>query len=233
MRILLTLLCTLSLSAIAGPYTPFRADYEVFHGKDSLGGGYYQLEQLGQDHYRMGYQSSVKYLFLSDKRTEKSEFTVENDQLVPQHYEMARSGTGPNFGATIHFDHDKGTIDARYKKRNAQFELTQPIYDSLLYQQQLRLDIAAGKNELVYPFVQKTRQREYRYQVIGEETISLPYGELETIKVERIRDPSKDKATIIWLAPSLNYIVARLAHFEEGELKADMKLTQVSFDEHK
>ncbi|SHI19514.1 DUF3108 domain-containing protein [Ferrimonas marina] len=232
MRLLTSLLALCSCVTLADPYLPFRADYEVFHGNSSLGGGYYELEQLDDNRYQMGYHSSVKWMLLSDKRSELTEFTVQDGQLVPQRYEMKRSGTGPDFGATIVFDHDKGSIDARYKKRQAEFELTSPIFDSLLYQQQMRLDVAAGeKTELYYPLVQKTDQRDYRFKVTEEETITLPYGELDTIKVERVRGPDSPKETIIWLVPELSYIVARLAHFEDGELKADMRLQKVTFEE--
>ncbi len=228
-----TLLCTLALTtpmaAQADLYTPFRADYEVYHGKSSLGGGRYELEKLAEGRYLMGYESAVKYLFLSDKRTEQTEFTVSDQGLSPQHYRMERSGSGPDFGAEITFDHDSGQILAQYKKRQAKFELTTPIYDSLLYQQQLRLDVASGVTEMHYPFIQKTGQREYRFKVTGNETLKLPFGTLETVKVERIRENS-DKETIFWLVPSLDYIVARLAHFEEGKLKADMQLKQVNFE---
>ncbi|GAA5187552.1 DUF3108 domain-containing protein [Ferrimonas gelatinilytica] len=232
--ILVTLLCTCALAASAVAradlYTPFQAQYEVYHGSSSLGGGRYELEKLAENRYRLGYESAVKYLFLSDKRTEHTEFTVTDEGLMPQHYRMERSGSGPDFGAEITFDHGSDNIHAQYKKRQAEFELTPPIYDSLLYQQQLRLDVANGVTEMYYPFIQKTGRREYHFKVTGTETLKLPFGTLETVKIERIRDPNSEKETIFWLVPELDYIVARLAHFEEGKLKADMQLKQVEFE---
>ncbi|MBY5920062.1 DUF3108 domain-containing protein [Ferrimonas balearica] len=229
MRLLCCLLLVLPMLGQADPFTPFRADYEVFHGKSSLGGGYYTLEQLGENRYKMGYQSSVSWLLLSDVRTETTEFLrQENDVLKPLNYQMKRKGSGPDFGASIQFEGSQ--IVARYKKREKVFPMQNPIYDSLLYQQQLRLDVAAGKPEMHYPLIQKTAEREYVYRLVGEEEVTIPMGTVSTIKVERIREAGDPKRTLIWFIPEMNYVVARLAHFEDGELKADMRLQKVTFN---
>ncbi|MBY5991940.1 DUF3108 domain-containing protein [Ferrimonas balearica] len=228
MRLLLLTLLLVPLALRADPFAPFRADYEVFHGSKSLGGGYYQLESLGDNRYRMGYQSKVSWLLLSDTRTETSEFLRQDKQLKPVSYAMKRSGTGPDFGASIQFEEQQ--IVARYKKREKTFPTKTPVYDSLLYQQQLRLDVANGKEEMFYPLIQKTSERHHTYRVTGEEELVLPIGRLQTIKVERIREEGDPKRTLIWFVPELNYVVARLAHYEDGDLKADMRLQKVDFN---
>ncbi|MBY6185865.1 DUF3108 domain-containing protein [Marinobacter hydrocarbonoclasticus] len=227
-RLLFVLLLALPMVGQADPFAPFRADYEVFHGKKSLGGGYYKLEQLDDNRYRMGYQSDVSFLLLSDVRTETSEFLrQENDRLKPLNYQMKRKGSGPDFGASIQFE---GTqIVAKYKKREKVFPMRSPVYDSLLYQQQLRLDVAAGKPEMHYPLIQKTSERNHTYRLVGEEEVTIPMGTVKAVKVERIREAGDPKRTLIWFIPEMNYIVARLAHYDNGELQADMRLKKVEF----
>ncbi len=228
MRLLCSLLLVLPMLGQADPFTPFRADYEVYHGQSSLGGGYYTLEKLDDNRYRMGYQSDVSWLLLSDVRTETSEFLRQEDGLLkPLNYQMKRKGSGPDFGASIQFEGSQ--IVARYKKREKVFPMQNPIYDSLLYQQQLRLDVAAGKAEMRYPLIQKTSEREYLYRLVGEEEVTIPMGTVSTLKVERVREAGDPKRTLIWFIPDMNYVVARLAHYEDGELKADMRLQKVAF----
>jgi len=53
--------------------------------------------------------------------------------------------------------------------------------------------------------------------------LSLPYGNLKTVKVKLIRD-SKKRETFAWFAPSLNYTLVRLQQFKEGEEQGDIKL---------
>ncbi|ADN76472.1 conserved hypothetical protein [Ferrimonas balearica DSM 9799] len=226
--LLLALLLTLPMLGQADPFTPFRADYEVFHGSSSLGGGYYHLEQLSDNRYRMGYQSDVSFLLLSDVRTETSVFErQDNDVLKPLNYRMDRKGSGPDFGASIQFEGSE--IVAKYKKRQKTFPMRSPVFDNLLYQQQLRLDVAAGKTDMHYPLIQKTSERNHYYRVIGEEEVTIPDGTATAIRVERIREAGDPKRTVIWFLPQMNYVVARLAHFEDGDLKADMRLQKVEF----
>ena len=65
--------------------------------------------------------------------------------------------------------------------------------------------------------------------MIGEEEVTIPDGTATAIRVERIREAGDPKRTVIWFLPQMNYVVARLAHFEDGDLKADMRLQKVEF----
>lgn len=231
MRALLLVLLSIPLSVMADPTLPYRADYDVFRGSMNLGGGYYELVDLGDNNYRLGYQSDVSFLLLSDTRTEQSSFQRVDGQLIPLQYSMKRSGTGSDFSASMRFNHLAGKVFARYKDRTAEFEITPSLYDVLLYQQKLREELAAGKQEMLFSVAYKTRIREYRYRIIDKETITVPMGSYEAIKVERVRDPKKQRTTYFWVVPSLNFVVARLAHYEDGELQAEMQLKKLKFHE--
>lgn len=233
MRALLALLCLLPTMLWADGTRPYRAEYQVQNAGKTIGGGYYELVELGDNHYRLGFQSDGSLLmFLSDTRTANSEFQRIDGEIVPLQYSMERSGSGRDFGASARFNHDTGTIDVRYKDRQAQFELVTPIYDELLYQQQLREDLAAGKIEMHYQVVFRHKIREYHYRVLKKETLDLPLGSLETIKVERVRDPSKKKKTYVWVVPSMDYIVAKLADIG-GDFDTELHLENVQFHDSK
>ncbi|MCA1768321.1 MAG: DUF3108 domain-containing protein, partial [Idiomarina sp.] len=69
---------------------------------------------------------------------------------------------------------------------------------------------------------------EYRFKVLAkEQQLSLPYGEVEAIKVERIRDNNR-RQTFFWFAPELNYVMVKMQQFKEGEEQATMSLKSLS-----
>lgn len=205
----------------------FHAEYQLFHGSNKLGSGYYKLEELADGQYQMGYQSAGKWLFLKDIRTETSNFTWKNGLLQPNKYHMERSGSGPDFGANVQFIASDKKIIARYKDRKVEHVWQGELFDPLLYHQQLRLDVESGKQEMHYKVAYKTSLRDYHYKVVETELLKLELGEYQAIKVERIRNPDSDKVTLLWLIPELNYVLGRIAHYENGKLKVNMVLDKL------
>ena len=84
--------------------------------------------------------------------------------------------------------------------------------------------LASGETNLSYDFVNyRGELRTYGVEVVAKESLSLPYGEFDTVKVKLIRD-SKTRETFAWFAPSLNYTLVRLQQFKDGEEQGDIKL---------
>ena len=206
---------------------PFHAEYKLFHGSKEHGSGYYKLEVLENGHYKMGYQSAGKWFFLEDIRTETSQFTWLDGQLQPNQYQMKRKGSGPDFGASVQFLELGKKIIARYKDREVEHAWQEQIVDPLLYHQQLRLDVEAGKQEMFYKVAYKTKLRDYHYRVLETEQLKLDLGEYKAIKVERVRGGDSNKATFLWLIPELNYVLGKVSHYEDGKLKVNMILDQL------
>ncbi|QIZ76182.1 DUF3108 domain-containing protein [Ferrimonas lipolytica] len=229
MRLIAALSLLFCCKLMAAPLTPFEANYDVTHGDSSLGGGKITLQKTATNQFQMGYVSDVGWLLLSDIRSEQSLFDVNGDTLIPKRYLMERSGSGPDFSAEVEFDSVTGQIHARYKDRAADFPYKLPIYDNILYLMQLRLDVAAGKTQMNYHYIQKTKQRNIIYHVVGEEQLTTPFGTLNTVKVARIRKADSPKQTFAWLAKDHNYVIAQIQHYEDGELKAGMELQKVTF----
>lgn len=221
-------LALIALSATANPMLPYRADYQVWRGDSELGEGYYQLEALGNQQFKLSYQSDVGWLFLSDTRTETSSLRFSGEQVLPSIYRMERTGSGPDFTAEIRFL-PKQPIHSRYKDDKVTIEPSAAQFDPLSYQLQLRLDVAQGDTEMLYPIVYKNKAREYRYKVVGEELLSLPFGELDTIKVARDRGENSKRETYLWLARDHNFVLARLIQYKEGDVQAELKLEKLTW----
>jgi hypothetical protein len=52
--------------------------------------------------------------------------------------------------------------------------------------------------------------------VVGEETLELPAGTFDTVKITKLRS-NKKRETYIWCAPALNYLPVRIWQREKDD----------------
>ncbi|GGW95847.1 DUF3108 domain-containing protein [Alteromonas halophila] len=209
------------IAADEAPLTPFHAVYTAYKWGDDVGTAEMTLKKLSPAQYSLTYSSHVSKFFLSDKRYEHSIFDVADGELVPDEYHYSRSGTGPDKKLSVRFEGGENpTITVDNEKTMAwQGEL-----DNQIYRIELPRQLAAGAEASAFDFINyRGQQRHYGVKVLGEETLTLPYGKLDTIKVKLVRDSNK-RETFIWFAPELDYNLVRLQQFKDGDEQGDIKL---------
>ena len=204
--------------------TPFEAVYYAYKWDDNLGSAKISLEKLSADLYSLTYQSKVSKFFLSDKRFEHSIFMIEGDHLVPQQYNYARTGTGPDKSLKVEFPSQDGA-DIQIENDDESFSLPwQGELDNQLYRLDVPIRLARGAKDLSYDFINyRGQQRHYGLKVMGTEVVDLPYGQIEAIKVQIVRE-SSSRHTLAWFAPDLNYQLVRLQQFKDGDEQGDLRL---------
>lgn len=228
-RTFLTLI-TLCLSALYPAHASeglneFEAEYKAFQFGKELGQASIKLESLGRKKYRMSYQSKVSIFFLSDKRKEVSLFTYEDDKITPFKYNYERTGFGSDKELVVEFNKKNKRILLNGDETVIPWE---GQFDNQLYRLDIQSQLAQHKKELEYNIVNTRGElRNYRIIVLGNEKITLPYGDLDGIKVKIARDTNK-RETYAWFAPSLNYQLVRLQQFKEGEEQGDIQLSKYS-----
>ena len=92
----------------------------------------------------------------------------------------------------------------------------------------MQQQLIAGGKEFDYSLVKRGKLVQYRFKIIGQEQLSLPYGKLDTVKIQRIRESSK-RNTLMWVAPSLNYAMVKLTQYKNGKEQADLQLSWLQF----
>jgi len=67
----------------------------------------------------------------------------------------------------------------------------------------------------------------YDFRVLGEDKVSTKAGQVDAIKVERVRDPTQSKReTILWFAKDWDYLLVRL-----HQVETDGKEYQIMLEE--
>jgi hypothetical protein len=215
----------MSFSNFANDIESYSADYQVSRKGSVQGNAQRSLSQIDTNTFEMYYSSDIKWMIFSDKRTEYSKFNVKNNQFIPIQYKMSRKGTGPDKEYQLTFDHTNKTIHSKNKKYPLDVKWLKDQQDLLTYQVKLQQEVKAGKTRISYPIIDKKgKQRTYNFKVEGKETITLPVGNIETIKVKRVYDNDKRQA-IVWLAPEYDYLVVKIYKGKKGVEQFQVELT--------
>ncbi len=198
----------------------FDAEYQAYYDTQKVGKAHFQVKKLEQDRFKVLYESNVSKFFLSDKRSEKSIFEVEESQLIPHSYSYKRSGTGRNKELEVTFDNDQNRIWVNgVDTFDWQGEL-----DNQLFRLDLSLKLSQSLEDITYDFINtRGERRQYKINVMGEEIVKLPYGNLNAIKVKLARESNK-RVTYAWFSPDLNWTLVRLQQFKNGNEQGDIQL---------
>lgn len=213
------LLCAgtlLPTSLIAGELTQFEANYDILRKGENHGQGVRTLKKLADNSYQVSYHSDIEWMIFSDSRKETSNFIYTGEKVTPVSYSMIRTGTGPDKEYTLQFDNAKKLVNSSESKYPIECEWSDQFQDSISYQVQVREELKMGKTSFSYPLVDKKGNcRDYNFEVVGKEMISLPIGNIEAIKVKRLYDNDKRQA-LAWFAPEMDYMLVRMWKGEKG-----------------
>ncbi|WP_334079183.1 DUF3108 domain-containing protein [Microbulbifer sp. M83] len=199
----------LALAASAQGLEPFSATYSASYNGIKVEARR-ELSGAG-DNWRLDFRADS---FLADIR-EHSRFSLADASITPRHYEYRRTGLGRNRHTSLNFENGR-VVNVSKPDRTLE-NVPKDIHDKISYQLQLALDVAAGKEDLVYQVADGKRVRTYRFAVAGTEKLQTPLGPVDTVKVERVREEGADRTTYIWFAPEWNHALVKLMQEEDGE----------------
>ncbi|MFY8272615.1 DUF3108 domain-containing protein [Pseudoalteromonas sp. SSDWG2] len=194
----------------------YQAKYFITRQGERHGEAQRSLAQLEDGTYKLSYRSDIEWMIFSDERTESSRFAYHDGDVKPLDYVLEREGTGPDKTYKVSFEHDAQQVFTNKSKYPIEIEWKADFQDVLSYQIALRKGLANGETKFAYPIVDKKgNSREYMFEVVGTEAITLPIGNVETIIVKRLYDSDKRQA-IAWFAPSMNYMMVRMFKGKDG-----------------
>lgn len=189
---------------------PFEIDYEISNSGIVGVEMKRRLIQLDNGEYRfesMSHTTKPLSWFVKDHISEISRWQFHEQRLRPLHYHYLRQGNKVKKHSELEFDWQQGMVSDRQRRPVWSHEIQPHTSDKLLYQLQLMMDLQAGKENFSYIVADSGKIRRYKFTRIGTETIDLPLGRYETVKLHR--DTGK-RTTTIWCAPALNYMPVRI-----------------------
>ena len=221
MKRLLLPVSAILLSAVlrAAPLPDFEASYQLKRGNLSIGTSTLSLANKADDGYLYESRSQparwAAWLF-RDKLFETSRGHIINNRVRPDHYHYRRTGGSREREAILSFDWDNMTVENDVGESPWKMDIPAGTLDKLASQLGMMLALGEGKTEVTFNIADGGKLKEYRFRVIGHETLELPAGTFKTVKITKLRD-NKKRETYIWCAPELNYLPVRIWQREKDE----------------
>ena len=225
--------CMLLLSALlagclqAAPLPDFEATFQLKRGSLRIGTSRISLSTDADGSYR--YESHnwptrwVSWL-LKDKLYESSRGQMDTTGLRPEHYQYQRTGGKRERNAELVFDWNTMTVENHIGKDGWKMEIPRGTLDKLASTLGAMLELGKGTTDMTFNIADGGKLKEYRFSVVGRETLTLPGGEFDTVKLTKIRT-NKKRETYIWCAPELNYLPVRIWQREKdgAEYQSDLE----------
>lgn len=210
-------------TANASELTPFEASYSIeWQGGISFSGNAIRKLSKHNDSWRL--ETSASSTFASLK--ESSEFTY-SDQLTPINYRFKRKVLGRSRNAKLDFDWATQQVTNDVQGQPWKMPIHPGVLDKLNVQLQLRLDIADGKKDFNYTVADGGHLKQYKFMIDGEERLNTPFGEYQTVRIKRIREPGNERQTSIWFAPELDYLMVQIHQKEKKNKSYKLTLKQL------
>jgi len=210
----------------------YQATYSVGFGSLRAGTASFSLSKNADGTYT--YKSLTKSaglaaLFLNDVVSENSHFKLMDGKLQPLQYTYEHTGKDKDDKETIQFDWAKGLAYTEEDGKQRSLPIKAGIYDRLLAQLAISMDLQAGLDVEDYPVLGHGEINVYHMLRQDNTDLKTSAGNYETVVIAR-RAPHKDRITTFWLAPKLKYLPVKMEQTEPGQSTFSLVLTDIIFD---
>lgn len=197
---------------------PHTATYSARFKKgiNIKGSGVRELKSLGNGEWL--YRFDIDSLPVDIRESVK--FIWQEDYFVqPTEYNYTRKGFFiKNKARSIVFDWNNRSANGQNNGNKWQLEIPLNAFDKLSYQLQLLADISLNRRTMDYQITHKGRLEDSRFRKLKEETLQTKIGTQESVVVEKIRSPEKQRKTLLWFSKSNPLLLLRMYQQEkDGE----------------
>jgi hypothetical protein len=212
---------------------PFRANYEVVYKGRSAGVSEFSVTQEGANsEYRFASHTKLRglaaRLVVPHAIVENSRFTVVEGLIRPGEFEYqdgSRKG-GDNYG--IQFDWAGGQAALAIEDGLREIPLHPGVFDRGSSQVAIMLDAAADRVPARYEIIDDDGLEIYEVSELDPAPAPTGYGAIPSRRFSQQRQGSS-RSTVLWLAPSLGFLPARIEQIRNGEAETIFVLDSVEF----
>ncbi len=160
---------------------------------------------------------------------ETSYFQYGDNGVIPLSYEYRQTGLGSRRRGVI-FDWVQGIAHAYVNDNRVELPLEPGVVDEYTAFVAAARQLQAGAEEVFVQTVDDDRIRELHFRVVGHETLETPVGAIDTLRLERVRDPGSRRHTEFWLARDWDMALVRLVQQDSRGRTLELNLRSASFD---
>ena len=128
---------------------------------------------------------------------------------------------------SVEFDKELGVIKSMKRGEWSEHLLEPGVLDQFSQQQQLRLTLMQSDvppETLQFRVVDGAKISDKSWRRLPNEILKTPLGNIETVHYQAVHKNPKKRASEIWLAPSLDYLMVKTKHVERSAtIKVEIK----------
>jgi hypothetical protein len=217
----------------AAELRPFTASYSVtWHGM-SAGKSQLELRRLAGERWAYASRSEAQGLFriaLPSELTSRSEFSIRNGQVVPEHFIGDDGSNGNRRDQDLRFDWERGRVTGTAETQPVDLPTQPGLQDGMSVQVALMQALLNGRTPSHVLMVDKTRVKEYVYTEQGTATVQTALGPRHTV-IYRSSRPDAPRGTWFWCDPEMGFLPVKVERRNGSKVEWSMLLTQASVGE--
>lgn len=221
----LVILLSISGNTIASTkIKPFTAQYDVYRNGLLIA---HTVRALSNKKDVYEFKSSTQLrglasLFLSIELQEESTLLLRQGNFYLRSYQYNKKEKKKNESFSIKYNSEKNNL---YHSLTQQFHaIKKQQYDILSFSIGIMSDFMKNEPHKHYTILEKNKVRDYLLQISSKTPFTYQGEELQSIKLEQVKSPSRDQFTF-WCAEKLQYLPIRIRKTETDGDEILMKLT--------
>lgn len=151
--------------------------------------------------------------FRNDRVEEASRGRMDASGIQPDHYRFERSGGNGDKQAEVRFDWTTGRVENTVNGQSWEMAVPQGALDKLVVQLAMMSNLQDRIQDQHFRVADGGKLKDFRIHIRTRETLDVPAGNFETIKVEKTPEHGSRK-TYLWLAPELGYLPVQIMRIE-------------------
>lgn len=223
---LLFLVSSAAFSSDMAPLQPFHADYQVLRNGKELGHATLTLRTLDDGTWEFSSQThgtAGMASLLGVDVVEKSTFRWNASHPLGLRYRYVQKAAIKSRDTVIDFDWPRKIATAHDNGKIRDLALDAPAMDRNLITPALMADLKSGASDFNYRIVEKDKVSDQHYVQAGHETLTLPAGSIDAVRVERDRGDNKRRTTS-WFAPQRSFLPVQIEQVEKNGETITMRL---------
>jgi len=230
--VIAALLLAISAPAHGALPQPFSVVYDVKYSGATVAqttfslatqtdSGLYQLRTVTEPR---GLAALIRY----GDVVEVSRFKVDGARFVPIDYRFNDGTRKGKRNSTIFFDWANASAQSTYKNTDANHTLIGNESDRMLLQLQIMADMQAAQPASAYRIIDRNEIKQYDVETLGEEVLSTPAGQFQTVKLRRQR-PGSSRATLIWASIDHHFVPVKMVQTIDERPNVVLTATSLAF----
>ena len=206
------------------PYPEFNADYNA-----TWTGGWFPINVDAKRSLTYQEDGSAILKFEAESAIagleEISTFRFLEQTIQPLQYRYLRTGLFKEPDRNQIFNWQEKQIVNGDNQKVFEGHWNDLVQDNLSYNIQASIDLKLGKTQFTYPVFDRNKVKDFKFQLVGFESLKTKVGVLRTVKVEQIESKKSKKKTYIWFAKDYDYLLVRLKQKQKDGQTYQIDLT--------